>query len=649
MQYPLLPSTPKGLKSLCYIFLLWMVSTPAWAGLGTIQQEINITDITAGATRTTIWRPGTTGVWDDFGLLSLSSLSLAPGEVLQIQQASPASTTILRVTGNSPTVLQGRIESNGRVILIHDRGVTLSPGSVVSVASLLVSGLDFGAADLAQLESGALLSVHQTTGGEVKALGRVEITGGVGKSGQVNGDLILVGRQVSLAGSVDQYKRGGHLLAVAANQVRLTLSGQPSAQILLASDFFAPNLDPLLSVTAAFGPHGVDRERIQLSARAQAAGGMGRKNLGGDVLFLAAHLTARRSIIVDGGGYGDTHVADASLTLVGSGHLASTIDVLGGHVEVFRTILRLPRRHPVPGQVRIGGDEEDPGNDRHASTHGTRLAYSTHIGPEVTFLAAPSDRVHITGYSVLRESDPRLLLVSGLNGVLRTPWLNDPEEDAQWQADQQEHAFAQPIVSLAGPQDLAQMAAGLASHLENPANRGPGLLQVRVNPRQIFGQQSGTKTVVTSLTRDTDRVLYTVTPPAQVLEQQLAAYGFYQLLDAARQSLDWQRASALITYFPGLADAGFQERVHRRYHVTRSNGTAPDPETEDVPTIHHLALSPSERADWHTAWSLCSGPDAAFQPLGKASAPHFSVRGSMRNDFSINLVAALRRFTDQLH
>lgn len=80
-------------------------------------------------------------------IMNWHSFSIGSAASVHIDQAGAASAMLNRVTGADPSLILGRLESNGRVFLINPNGLLFGAGSVVDVHGLVASTRDIANAD----------------------------------------------------------------------------------------------------------------------------------------------------------------------------------------------------------------------------------------------------------------------------------------------------------------------------------------------------------------------------------------------------------------------------------------------------------------------------------------------------------------------
>jgi filamentous hemagglutinin family protein len=80
-------------------------------------------------------------------IIDYSSFNIRKGEKVQFVQPSSSSAVLNRVKGKNPSKIMGKIESNGKVILVNSKGLYFGPESAVHVGSLIASSLEIANED----------------------------------------------------------------------------------------------------------------------------------------------------------------------------------------------------------------------------------------------------------------------------------------------------------------------------------------------------------------------------------------------------------------------------------------------------------------------------------------------------------------------
>ncbi len=103
------------------------------AGQATISQSTATTNINQSSQNAAV-------NWQSFNVGSAHSV--------QINDPSTTSLTLNRVVGSNPSEIAGRIQSNGRVIIVNQAGLTVDRGAVINTSGLVVSSAGISNANL---------------------------------------------------------------------------------------------------------------------------------------------------------------------------------------------------------------------------------------------------------------------------------------------------------------------------------------------------------------------------------------------------------------------------------------------------------------------------------------------------------------------
>jgi len=120
--------------------------------------------------------------WTDFSLDSAEQINFLLEDV--------SSAILNRVTGAIPSNIIGSIQSNGQVYLINPNGIIITPEAVINSAAFLASTLDVMDG---QFLGGGDLSFQTSAFGTIVNQGKI---------GTFNGDIVLIGYQVTNTGTL---------------------------------------------------------------------------------------------------------------------------------------------------------------------------------------------------------------------------------------------------------------------------------------------------------------------------------------------------------------------------------------------------------------------------------------------------------------
>ena len=144
--------------------------------VGSIENSGGVLTVTTTAPRTII-------NWDDF--------SIGANEGVHFSQPSAGSAVLNRVTGLSPSAIDGTLSSNGAVYLINPNGIAISSSGVVDTAGFIASTLDLS--DDSFLSGEELYFSGDSTASVINA-GIITVNGG---------NAFLIAQQVSNTGTIN--------------------------------------------------------------------------------------------------------------------------------------------------------------------------------------------------------------------------------------------------------------------------------------------------------------------------------------------------------------------------------------------------------------------------------------------------------------
>ena len=254
----------------------------------------------------------------DRSIINWQEFSIASGEETLFIQPSTSATVLNRVVSGDPSSIFGTLRGNGQVYLINPNGILVGQSGVIDTAGFLASTLDVSNRDF--LAGGAL---------HFSGNSNAAISGEGAQSRRGNGDVVLIGRQISNSGNIQaahgsvQMGAGGKALLKPGGTHRLYISGA-AAQIPANGNVYAL--------------------AINNSGVVQATGAV---NKGGHIL-----LTSSRGTIQNTG----------SLIANGPKGRGGRIGISGGNVAMNSGVLEYVRRKGGGSNSR--GGAAGPGADR---------------------------------------------------------------------------------------------------------------------------------------------------------------------------------------------------------------------------------------------------------------------------------------------
>lgn len=214
--------------------------------------------------------------WQDF--------SIGSGASVRVVQPSSDATLLNRVTGLTPSRIDGTLAANGRVFLVNPNGVTIGPGGRVSAAGFVASTLPIADEDFM---AGRYRFEADGTPAAVSNAGRIDIVPG--------GYAALLGGRVDNSGVIRAPL--GRVGLGAGARATLDLSGDGFLQVALP-----PDLDPDGALIEHSGRIEAEGGRVEMLAATARQAARQAVNLSGVVE--ANSVSGRSGAIVLGGGPG---------------------------------------------------------------------------------------------------------------------------------------------------------------------------------------------------------------------------------------------------------------------------------------------------------------------------------------------------------
>jgi len=325
--------------------------------------------------------PATLEVTNSAGaVIDWRSFSIGAGELTRFIQPSAASAVLNRVTGPDPSVLLGRLTSNGQVILVNPSGLLVGAGAVIDTAGFIGSTLSLAEADFV---AGRMRFLAGPDSGAIGNAGRIQARGA--------GSVYLVGTTVENSGLITT--EGGDVVLAAGRSVTLSSLDLDAVSFEVRAGDRALNVGRLAAGGAAglFAASVENRGVIEAGAVERGADGSIR---------LVARDTVRQGaegrIAADGAAGGRVRIE----SLAGEARIEGTVSATGsrgpgGEVAVLgeRVALLGAARIDVSGAA--GGGRVRLGGGRRGAEPGVGNARQTWVGAQSSIRAdatGPSGR-----------------------------------------------------------------------------------------------------------------------------------------------------------------------------------------------------------------------------------------------------------------
>jgi len=270
------------------------------------------------------------------GIIEWNTFDLGPSELLKFNLPSPDSITLNRVTGGQgPSTIDGRIDSNGRIIISNRDGIVFGDGAQIDVGALIATTAD--------IENDAFMN------------GSLEFNRSGSPTGSVINRGLITARDSGLIALVAPHaENSGVLLArigriAVAGGDRFTVDFTGSEFLRLAIDPDSPAAQYLAKNSGQIQAEG---GHVLLTTQTASDALSGVVNNSGIVEATAVDTSGGRIRLVAGGG---TKVRNSG-TVRSQGTTGGTIEITAEQVELTSTSIVDASGNEGGGTVLIGGD-----------------------------------------------------------------------------------------------------------------------------------------------------------------------------------------------------------------------------------------------------------------------------------------------------
>ncbi len=290
------------------------------------------------------------------GIINWNSFSIDTGDTTRFIHPGTDSATLNRVTGASPSYINGNLLANGRVFLLNSNGVLIGSGGVIDVAGFAASTLEVD--DQGFLEGGDL---------HFQGLSQSAIVN-LGSISALDGDLFLIAAEIENAGSLSAPR--GMVGLAAGNDVLIAQSGSERIFVRGASggekESGVVNRGVIDANVAELKAHGgnvygmaiKNEGRVAATSVSLEGGQIFLRAEGGRVQSAGALKATRGSdggiVVVDGGAEGLAEVG-GTVDVSGVAGVGGSVLVTGEKVVVMENSHLLADGDTGGGNLRIGG------------------------------------------------------------------------------------------------------------------------------------------------------------------------------------------------------------------------------------------------------------------------------------------------------
>lgn len=301
-------------------------------------------------------------------IIDWRSFSISKDELVQFIQPSASSATLNRVTGDQVSLILGRLDANGQVLLLNPNGIILGGGSQINVGSLIASTANLSNDNF--MQGKLIFDQPGKPGAGITNAGSITAAEG--------GLVALVAPHVRNDGLIEA--RLGKVMLGAADTFTIDLYGDGLVNLALSDASLAQMHDAQgQSVTSLITQAGkIDVGGGQaILVTAEAARGVldSLINMSGTILADSAVQEGGRILLLAKGGN-----VDVSGSLSAQGASGGQIEVLGDQVHLASTVQMDASGTYGGGTLHVGGAYQGSGD--------TYRAQSTQIDAGATLSAS---------------------------------------------------------------------------------------------------------------------------------------------------------------------------------------------------------------------------------------------------------------------
>src|SRR3954467_2818535 len=306
-------------------------------------------------------------------IIQWQSFSIGVNEITRFVQGSAASSVLNRVVGSGGvvprSVIDGMLQSNGRVFLLNQSGILFGATSRVDVAGLVASSLNLSDQDFL---AGRMRFAEVPGAGSVVNHGVIDTSSG--------GRVYLVAPDVQNSGIMRAPQ--GEIILAAGKSAELVSESSPYVTVKVVADTEkALNVGSLIADAGSIGMFGA---LVRNAGVAEAKGAV--TGAGGQIRFVATKdltLEATSRVSASGGSGGNvvlqaqggTNLVDGTVEAKGSTGNGGEVQALGVRVGVLGKGIIDASGETGGGQVLIGGDYQ-------GKNPGIQNAERTYIGAD---------------------------------------------------------------------------------------------------------------------------------------------------------------------------------------------------------------------------------------------------------------------------
>lgn len=546
-------------------------------------------------------------------IINWQSFSIGKGQTTQIVQPSASSAILNRVTGGDPSVLLGRLQSNGQVYLINPNGIMVGPNGVVDTRGFIASTLNVPDA---AFQKGGSLTFSGGSSATVTNLGTIKTS---------DGDVALIALHVVNGGTITA--QNGQALLAAGSEVLYVPDGDSDVVIKPAQTPGGASVDNTGRIAAA-------------SAQLKAAGSAYALavNNGGQINATGMHQAGGR-VVLDGGA-GDV-VNSGSVTAPG-GAVALSGDrvAVAGGVDVSAPAgggsiaVQAADAASVTSSATLAADATENGDGGQVSV---KSQVATNFAGTISSTGGPQGgdggSAEISGATVQFTGTVKLAAPKGATGTL----LFDPENITVVSGnDAAPSGINGGLWSFSSdPTGSDTISVGAIESLLGNAN-----LELQASNSLTFATPTGTGSFVT-LSSNTSNTL-TLTAPTITVNASIS-------LPNAKLVFNWPDADIAtfsttaqsVTSASSATITAATLQVAGNYSTVTFNGTVVTNSLQFTePDFSAFSIAANNSANAISAVSLDPSGSNRSQTIDIESSSAMTLSGNLQNNGTVTFVAA---------
>ena len=298
-------------------------------------------------------------------IINWNTFSVGRGDTVNFNQPGASSSTLNRVTSNTPSWIAGTINAPGTVLLVNPNGIEITKSGLINTGSFAASTLNIKDSDY--LSGNYTFTGNGASAGVING-GRINVSDG--------GFAALLGGQVTNSGIISA--RLGTVALGAGELITLDLSGDGFLSVAVPSSQLGNMVNANGALVSNKGKINANGGTVFLSAATAQNILRNAVNMGGSIRANSVGMHNGR-IVINGGG-GNVRVTGRIAANGGRKHTGGTVEILGKSIKITGKIsangttggnvdiagsgnVWISGTIAVPGLVGPGGNVAISGND----------------------------------------------------------------------------------------------------------------------------------------------------------------------------------------------------------------------------------------------------------------------------------------------